>query len=152
MFCQSTATPSEEKAALIFSSSSQFSFARSLEEELCQELDEATKKNTEAKSTPLLQKPCQGGPLVRARARQRALMLADRYNWALEDSQNLWACGPADGCGANIFVRGRSLRQGPPGSSCRLMPFVMLPFFNSLQKAIYSNTVIFKMSALGDHV
>ena len=32
------------------------------------------------------------------------------------------------------------------------MPFVMLPFFNSLQKAIYSNTVIFKMSALGDHV
>ncbi|CAE7571849.1 unnamed protein product [Symbiodinium sp. CCMP2456] len=63
--------------------------ALSLEEELCQELDE-------------------GGPLVRARARQRALMLADRYNWAFEDSQNLWACGPADGCGANIFVRGDS--------------------------------------------
>ena len=39
-------------------------------------------------------------------------MLADRSSWALEDSQNLWACGPADGCGANIFVRGRRLRQG----------------------------------------
>ncbi|CAE7264865.1 cot-3 [Symbiodinium sp. CCMP2592] len=63
--------------------------ASSLDEELCQELDE-------------------GGLLVRARARQRALMLADRYNWALEESQNLWACGPADGCGANIFVRGDS--------------------------------------------
>lgn len=73
--------------------------ALSLEEELCQELDE-------------------GGPLVRARARQRALMLADRYNWALEDSQNLWACGPADGCGANIFVRGDSdLREAAAGAA-----------------------------------
>ena len=52
----------------------------------------------------------QDGPLLKARARQRALMLSDRYTWALEDSQNLWAFGPTDGCGTNIFVRGGSLR------------------------------------------
>ena len=52
----------------------------------------------------------QDGPLRKARARQRALMLWDRYAWALEDSQNLWAFGPADGFGNNMFVRGGGLR------------------------------------------